>query len=158
MANIVYSRILFQSINDFNKVRQFMDNNDFDLNKIINMPEDATNDWARFFWGTKWNTQNTQWFNQSKNPTVSIETAGSTPSQALAVLARNLNISILIASSIELMPELAMIQIISKNGAISIAPVREKSYINNFVFNNQISSSSLNTINDIITQFKSNWE
>lgn len=158
MANIVYSRILFQSINDFNKVRQFMDNNDFDLNKIINMPEDATNDWARFFWGTKWNTQNTQWFNQSKNPTVSIETAGSSPNQALAVLARNLNISMLMASSIELMPELAMIQIISKNGAISIANVREKSYINDFVFNNQISSSSLNTINDIITQFKKNCE
>ena len=49
MANIVYSRILFQSIKDFSKVRQFMDNNDFDLNKIINMPEDATIDWARFF-------------------------------------------------------------------------------------------------------------
>lgn len=46
-----------------------MDNNDFDLNKIINMPEDATIDWARFFWGTKWNTQNTKWFDQSKNPT-----------------------------------------------------------------------------------------
>ena len=158
MANIVYSRILFQSIKDFNKVRQFMDNNDFDLNKIINMPKDATIDWARFFWGTKWNTQNTKWFDQSKNPTLYMETAGSTPNQALAVLAQNLNISMLMASSIEFMPELAMIQIISNNGAISIAHVREKSYINNFVFNNQITKSSLNTINDIITQFKTNCE
>lgn len=119
MANIVYSRILFQSIKDFDKVRQFMDNNDFDLNKLINMPEDTTNDWARFFWRTKWNTQNTKWFNQSKNPTLYMETAGSTPNQALAVLARNLNLSMLTASSIEFMPELAMIQIISNKGAIS---------------------------------------
>lgn len=98
-------------------------------------------DWVSKNWGSKTNTDQTEWSDFSKGfASVVFVTKGSTPMAALTTLALNLNSPIKIASSYEFMPDLAVFRRIDPNGEVSMIPVSEPDHINKLALSNDVAN------------------